>query len=92
RLGENDLQQWDGTEQERVVVRAIPHPAFDPATLDNDILLLKLDRPAGVGRGVRPLPLPRACAPPGTTCLVSGWGTITTPQGEAGAPRPARPP
>ncbi|XP_054660777.1 kallikrein-14-like [Grus americana] len=80
RLGENDLQQREGTEQDRLVVKVIPHPAFDPTTLDNDLMLLKLNRPVGLGRAVRPLPLPRACAAPGTTCLVSGWGTVTTPQ------------
>ncbi|XP_042653168.1 kallikrein-14-like, partial [Tyto alba] len=80
RLGENDLQQAEGTEQDRRVAVAIPHPNFNPTTLDNDLLLLKLDRPVALGRAVRTLPLPRACAPAGTTCLVSGWGTITTPQ------------
>ncbi|NXW11735.1 TRY1 protein, partial [Fregetta grallaria] len=80
RLGENDLRRREGTEQDRRVARAIPYPAYDPATLDNDLLLLKLDRPVALSRAVWPLPLPRACAPPGTTCLVSGWGTITTPQ------------
>ncbi|NWI62000.1 TRYP protein, partial [Todus mexicanus] len=80
RLGENDLDQWEGTEQNRGVAKVIPHPAFDPTTLDNDLMLLKLDRPVALGPAVRPLPLPRSCAPPGTSCLVSGWGTITTPQ------------
>ncbi|KAI6058742.1 Kallikrein-14-like protein [Aix galericulata] len=84
RLGENDLGQAEGTEQERGVLRAFRHPAFDPTTLDNDILLLQLDRPARLSRAVQPLALPRSCAPPGTSCLVSGWGTVTTPQGEAG--------
>ncbi|KAF1570702.1 UNVERIFIED_CONTAM: Kallikrein-14, partial [Eudyptes pachyrhynchus] len=80
RLGENDLRRREGTEQDRLVAKVIPHPAYDPTTLDNDLMLLKLDRPVELGRAVRPLALPRACAPPGTTCLVSGWGTVTTPQ------------
>ncbi|NXS45025.1 KLK14 protein, partial [Balaeniceps rex] len=80
RLGDNDLQRWEGTEQERGVAKAIAHPAYDPATLDNDLALLKLDQPAALGGAVWPLALPRACAPPGTTCLVSGWGTVTTPR------------
>ncbi|NXK85284.1 TRY2 protein, partial [Amazona guildingii] len=80
RLGENDLQQAEGTEQNRLVAKAIPHPNFNPTTLDNDLLLLKLERPVVLGRAVRPLALPRSCAPAGTTCLVSGWGTVTTPQ------------
>ncbi|NXI48607.1 KLK14 protein, partial [Galbula dea] len=79
RLGENNLRQWEGTEQDRRVIKAIPHPAFDPTTLDNDLMLLKLNQPVQLGPNVRPLPLPRRCAPPGTTCLVSGWGTVTTP-------------
>ncbi|NXP74199.1 KLK14 protein, partial [Ramphastos sulfuratus] len=80
RLGENDLQEWEGTEQDVGVAAALPHPAFDPMTLDNDLMLLKLQRPVRLGPAVRPLALPRACAPDGATCLVSGWGTITTPQ------------
>uniref|UniRef100_A0A8B9C6E1 Peptidase S1 domain-containing protein n=1 Tax=Anser brachyrhynchus TaxID=132585 RepID=A0A8B9C6E1_9AVES len=77
RLGENDLGQAEGTEQERRVLRAFRHPAFNPTTLDNDLMLLQLDRPARLSRAVQPLALPRSCAPPGTTCLVSGWGTQT---------------
>uniref|UniRef100_A0A8C3K0T7 Peptidase S1 domain-containing protein n=1 Tax=Calidris pygmaea TaxID=425635 RepID=A0A8C3K0T7_9CHAR len=51
-------------------------------------MLLKLDRPVALGVSVRPIPLPRSCAPPGTTCLVSGWGTVTTPQGEGTSRNP----
>ncbi|NXL84476.1 KLK14 protein, partial [Alectura lathami] len=80
RLGENNLRRPEGTEQSRRVIRAIRHPGFDPATLDNDLMLLQLDRPVQLSRAVQPLALPRACAPPGSTCLVSGWGTVTTPQ------------
>ncbi|NXK51825.1 TRYP protein, partial [Chauna torquata] len=79
RLGENDLRQTEGTEQDRRVIRAIRHPAFNPTTLDNDLMLLKLDQPARLNRAVQPLALPRTCAPPGTTCLVSGWGTPKEP-------------
>uniref|UniRef100_A0A8B9C6D3 Peptidase S1 domain-containing protein n=1 Tax=Anser brachyrhynchus TaxID=132585 RepID=A0A8B9C6D3_9AVES len=87
RLGENDLGQAEGTEQERRVLRAFRHPAFNPTTLDNDLMLLQLDRPARLSRAVQPLALPRSCAPPGTTCLVSGWGTVTTPQELPGSPQ-----
>ncbi|NXO52225.1 KLK11 protein, partial [Aramus guarauna] len=90
RLGENDLQRKEGTEQDRLVTKTIPHPAFNPTTLDNDLMLLKLDRPVGLSRAIRPLPLPRNCAAPGTTCLVSGWGTITTPQVKRGGGKSRR--
>ncbi|EMP27702.1 Anionic trypsin [Chelonia mydas] len=45
-----------------------------------DLMLLKLARPVNIGRTVRPVTLPSACATTGTTCLVSGWGTVTSPQ------------
>ncbi|NXY66975.1 KLK14 protein, partial [Callaeas wilsoni] len=80
RLGEDDLGRREGTEQERRVALALSHPRFNAATLDSDLALLKLDRPAALGRSVRPLALPRACAPAGASCLLSGWGTVTTPQ------------
>ncbi|NWR81838.1 KLK14 protein, partial [Centropus unirufus] len=80
RLGENDLERREGTEQERSVALAIPHPAFNPATLDNDLLLLRMNRPAAPSPAVRPLRLPRACPRPGASCLLSGWGTVTSPQ------------
>ncbi|NWQ84852.1 KLK15 protein, partial [Columbina picui] len=80
RLGESDLERAEGTEQERRGVLSIPHPQYDPSTLRHDLLLVKLDRPARLGPPVRPLPLPHRCAPPGATCLVSGWGTVTTPK------------
>ncbi|XP_066494905.1 kallikrein-11-like [Tiliqua scincoides] len=44
-------------------------------------MLLRLDRPVPVSWNIRPLKLPTDCTNPGTTCLVSGWGTVTTPQG-----------
>nr|XP_041568337.1 kallikrein-14-like [Taeniopygia guttata] len=81
RLGEDDLTRREGSEQDRRVTQAVTHPSFDPGTLDNDVALLRLDRPVTFGRGVRALALPRSCAPAGTTCLLSGWGTVTTPQG-----------
>lgn len=80
RVGENDLRRPEGTEQQRRVVTAIRHPGYDPRSLDNDLLLLKLDRAVQLSPAVQPLPLPRSCATPGTTCLVSGWGTVTSPQ------------
>ncbi|CAN8178918.1 unnamed protein product [Coccothraustes coccothraustes] len=78
--GEDDLQRREGTEQERLVTLALTHPRFNPTTLDSDLALLRLDRPASIGPAVRPLALPRACAPAGASCLLSGWGTVTTPQ------------
>lgn len=84
RLGEQNLAVQEGPEQDRVVASAILHPNYNRFTLDSDLMLLKLARPVNIGRTVRPVTLPSACATTGTTCLVSGWGTVTSPQGKAG--------
>uniref|UniRef100_A0A8C8RKC8 Kallikrein related peptidase 14 n=1 Tax=Pelusios castaneus TaxID=367368 RepID=A0A8C8RKC8_9SAUR len=84
RLGEHDLGVREGPEQDRVVVGAILHPNYDRFTFNNDLMLLKLAQPVNIGPTARPVQLPRACAPTGSSCLISGWGTITSPQGRAG--------
>ncbi|NXR43026.1 KLK14 protein, partial [Zosterops hypoxanthus] len=78
--GEDALPRREGTEQDRRVTLAVSHPRFNPATLDNDLALLRLDRPVAINRSVRPLALPRACGRPGASCMLSGWGTVTSPQ------------
>uniref|UniRef100_A0A8C0JCP9 Peptidase S1 domain-containing protein n=1 Tax=Chelonoidis abingdonii TaxID=106734 RepID=A0A8C0JCP9_CHEAB len=80
RLGEHNLAVREGPEQDRVVSGAILHPGYNRFTLDNDLMLLKLAQPITIGMTARPVTLPTACAPTGTACLISGWGTVTTPQ------------
>uniref|UniRef100_A0A8C3PF22 Peptidase S1 domain-containing protein n=1 Tax=Chrysemys picta bellii TaxID=8478 RepID=A0A8C3PF22_CHRPI len=80
RLGEYNLAVREGPEQDRIVSGAILHPGFNRFTLDNDLMLLKLAQPINIGPTARPVRLPTACAATGTTCLISGWGTVTTPQ------------
>uniref|UniRef100_A0A674IP29 Trypsin-like n=1 Tax=Terrapene triunguis TaxID=2587831 RepID=A0A674IP29_9SAUR len=89
RLGEYNLAVREGPEQDRIVSGAILHPGYNRFTLDNDLMLLKLAQPINIGPTARPVTLPTACAATGTTCLISGWGTVTTPQGRAGACDPA---
>uniref|UniRef100_G3VKH6 Peptidase S1 domain-containing protein n=1 Tax=Sarcophilus harrisii TaxID=9305 RepID=G3VKH6_SARHA len=54
----------------------IPHPEYNHFTLQNDIMLLKLQRKATLNRAVNLLPLPRMnnSTRPGTNCIVAGWG------------------
>uniref|UniRef100_A0A670JFF8 Peptidase S1 domain-containing protein n=1 Tax=Podarcis muralis TaxID=64176 RepID=A0A670JFF8_PODMU len=81
RLGKHNLAVREEGEQTRRVVRYFRHPRFDPRTLNNDVMMLKLERPVPFTQNLHPLELPRGCSAPGTECLVSGWGTLTTPQG-----------
>ncbi|XP_069919691.1 kallikrein-13 isoform X2 [Oryctolagus cuniculus] len=48
---------------------------------DHDIMLLELEAPVQPTGHIRILPLSHDnCLPAGTCCLVSGWGTTTSPQ------------
>uniref|UniRef100_A0A8D2L2U6 Peptidase S1 domain-containing protein n=1 Tax=Varanus komodoensis TaxID=61221 RepID=A0A8D2L2U6_VARKO len=84
RLGEHSLSKIDWTEQIKLATKVIVHPGYNPRTKNNDIMLIKLLIPACLTKNVQPLSLPTRCPVPGTKCLVSGWGTTTSPQGMLG--------
>ncbi|XP_030826417.1 kallikrein-14-like [Camarhynchus parvulus] len=66
-------------EQRRLSVRTFPYPGYNESSKDGDLMLLRLQVPAHLSRQVSPLPLARTCAAPGTTCQISGWGSVTSP-------------
>lgn len=43
-------------------------------------MLVKMSSPAIVTRAVQPLTLSSHCVTAGTSCLISGWGTTSSPQ------------
>ncbi|XP_027716756.1 kallikrein-13 isoform X2 [Vombatus ursinus] len=84
-LGKHALSHWEEGEQAQKVIRSIPHPLYRSSPThhnhDHDIMLLHLQKPAQLNDHVQILPLPNQdCLPPGTCCIVSGWGTTTSPQ------------
>uniref|UniRef100_A0A8C4YL26 Kallikrein-14-like n=1 Tax=Gopherus evgoodei TaxID=1825980 RepID=A0A8C4YL26_9SAUR len=79
RLGEYNLRQLDETEQLRMAAKLIPHPNYNSANKDNDIMLIKLITPVQTNNNVHPIALANSAAPPGSVCQVSGWGTTTSP-------------
>uniref|UniRef100_A0A1A8F106 trypsin n=1 Tax=Nothobranchius korthausae TaxID=1143690 RepID=A0A1A8F106_9TELE len=74
RLGEHNIKLTEGSEQFISSSRVIRHPRYDSYTISNDIMLIKLSKPATLNSYVKPVDLPRGCAPAGTKCIVSGWG------------------
>ncbi|KAL1123625.1 hypothetical protein AAG570_002701 [Ranatra chinensis] len=64
---------------ERQLESAMPHPNYNTNTLDNDIAILKFDKPVEFNKRLRP-----ACLPPpkksfaGDDGIVTGWG-VTKP-------------
>ncbi|XP_058875939.1 trypsin-1-like [Acipenser ruthenus] len=74
RLGEHHIKVSEGTEEFISSAKVIRHPRYNAYNIDNDIMLIKLSRPALLSANVQPVALPTSCPPAGTMCRVSGWG------------------
>ncbi|XP_075764378.1 uncharacterized protein LOC102447103 [Pelodiscus sinensis] len=79
-LGDYDLRVREGTEQIRRIRSYHKHPRFKAQGLDNDFMLLELNKPVQLNDFVKTIRLATRCPTPGTRCRVSGWGTITSPK------------
>ncbi|KAM6222327.1 kallikrein-11-like [Rhynchocyon petersi] len=83
-LGEHNLQRQDGWEQTRMATESFPHPEYNNSLPNkdhrNDIMLVKMETAAFITWAVRPLTLSSHCVTAGTRCLISGWGTTSSPQ------------
>ncbi|XP_039110600.1 cathepsin G-like [Hyaena hyaena] len=78
-LGAHNLRRDERTQQRRSVLRAIPHPEYNPQSNVNDIMLLQLENRIIQNEAVSPVPLPPAQdrLTPGTVCTVAGWGMLS---------------
>ncbi|XP_042344473.1 granzyme A-like [Plectropomus leopardus] len=74
-LGVHSIKEKD-SRQVIKVKKSFPHPCFDDKEGDNDLMLLKLDKPAKQTDTVKSLPLGNTVKEPaaGTSCMVAGWG------------------
>ncbi|XP_008412736.1 trypsin-3 [Poecilia reticulata] len=74
-LSEHNLREMEGYEQIFGVSKIYVH-SYNYKTFNNDIMLIKLDRPAVLNAYVQPVKLPDENTPPlrGNLCTVSGWG------------------
>ncbi|KAJ0055074.1 hypothetical protein NL108_009012, partial [Boleophthalmus pectinirostris] len=77
RLGEHNIAVNEGTEQWIDSSRIIKHPQYNSYNLDNDIMLIKLSRPATLNSYVQTVALPSRCPMADENCLVSGWGNMS---------------
>lgn len=80
-LGDHNRWFMDGNEQVISASHVIRHPNYESWTVNNDIMLIKLSKPATINQYVAPVALPSSCAAAGTMCTVSGWG-VTMSSGE----------
>ncbi|NXT92741.1 GRAA protein, partial [Anhinga rufa] len=75
-LGAHQASIAESEQQIFKVIGYFPNPQFDSSSVENDIMLLKLNDTAKLNKYVQLLPLPDSCEDikPGTTCKVAGWG------------------
>ncbi|XP_043852865.1 kallikrein-7-like [Dromiciops gliroides] len=78
-LGKSSLKGKERGSQVIQATRSVRHPQYSTVTHMNDLMMIKLQKPARLGTNIKPITLPSQCAPPGTSCTVSGWGTTTSP-------------
>ncbi|XP_069073497.1 myeloblastin-like [Pleurodeles waltl] len=78
-LGAHSLRANEDTKQSFRIARVFEN-GFNPETLQNDVLVLRLDRPAALNRSVQVVRLPGQdeVVPPGTQCVAAGWGRLGT--------------
>jgi len=74
RLGEHNIKVTEGSEQFIRSSRVIRHPDYSSYNINNDVMLIKLSKPAVLNQYVKVVALPSSCAPAGTMCKVTGWG------------------
>ncbi|XP_008843461.2 kallikrein-9 [Nannospalax galili] len=84
RLGEHNIWQVEGPEKLLLATDFFPHPGFNSDLTANDhnddIMLIRLPRRVQLSPAVQPLNLSQSLPTPGTQCLISGWGSVSTPK------------
>ncbi|XP_012589474.1 PREDICTED: cathepsin G-like [Condylura cristata] len=78
KLGAHNIGRQERTQQSIGVRRAIRHPRYNPQNIQNDIMLLQLERSARRNQAVQTLSLPQSQhrLPPQTLCMAAGWGLV----------------
>merc|ERR1712002_1328155 len=79
RVGEHDRDRFEGPEKEIHVAKVFRHEQYDPRHLNNDIAMFKLAKPVEFNKFVSPACLPKAKAPAGSKCYITGWGKTHHP-------------
>uniref|UniRef100_A0A452S8N1 Kallikrein related peptidase 5 n=1 Tax=Ursus americanus TaxID=9643 RepID=A0A452S8N1_URSAM len=83
RLGHHSLSPiYEAGQQLFKGIKSIPHPGYSHPGHSNDLMLIKLNRKIRETQAVKPINISPHCPTAGTRCLVSGWGTTSSPHGE----------
>jgi len=77
--GKYNLYYKNAGEQNRWSKRIIKHPDYNsPRQLANDIALIQLESPMEMTDCVGTVCLPSADVTPGSKCMITGWGTLSS--------------
>uniref|UniRef100_A0A8C9KD01 Kallikrein related peptidase 5 n=1 Tax=Panthera tigris altaica TaxID=74533 RepID=A0A8C9KD01_PANTA len=80
RLGHHSLSPiYESGQQMFQGIKSIPHPGYSHPSHSNDLMLIKLNRRIRETQYVKPINISSRCPSAGTRCLVSGWGTTSSP-------------
>jgi len=85
-LGAHDRSSSNGHEQFFKASNLVYHRNYNrPSSINNDIALIKLDRPVQFNKYIQPVCLPTTTQRPavGDICYISGWGKTKHPGGSA---------
>ncbi|XP_062996696.1 gilatoxin-like [Elgaria multicarinata webbii] len=87
KLGMHNTNALRGDEQSRVSAATLCYPDTESTTQnscasydDDDIMMIKLNRPVKYSKFIAPLRLPNVSVSVGAKCRVMGWGSTTAPK------------
>ena len=75
RIGIHDIRSTRSKQLYRAK-RIFVHERFVSSTFENDIAVIRLDRPVTISKYASPICLPSNNILPGTQVTVAGWGTV----------------
>ncbi|XP_075393498.1 kallikrein-5 [Tenrec ecaudatus] len=79
-LGRHSLTSIFESGQQRLWgIKAIPHPGYTHPRHPNDLMLIKMNRRVRENQNIQVINITSHCPKAGTSCLVSGWGTTSSP-------------
>jgi len=76
--GEWSTTSTSGNEQNRYTSQIIQHPRYSGSSIDYDFGLLKLESPMTLNNCVGAVRLPSSDVAAGTSCWITGWGTLSS--------------
>ena len=76
RIGIHDIRSTRSQEIYRAR-RIFSHENFISSTFENDVAVIRLDRPIRITDDVAPICLPSGNVPTGKQATVAGWGTVS---------------